>query len=187
MLKYSLSDFYLLYAYSVLFWGVVYSIIAWLKRKFKKTKNELLPGSILYFFLLSVSFSCLGLTIGLLIGLSISPVIGVVIPALLTFFGGFITYAFVFGNKKEEDGYIMIIILFTVSFFLILGSDYGASMRAVFQQETRDIENNEKRAFEEYKNNLLKGSIRSDEARSILDTSRTSKKPENRMEVKPKN
>src|SRR5215467_1359802 len=53
----------------------------------------------LYFFsykllLVSAAFASLGFTIGLLIGLSQSPVVSATIPALMGFYGGFVTYLF---------------------------------------------------------------------------------------------
>ena len=50
-----------------------------------------------------MSFSFLGLTVGLMSGLSKSPVVGVIIPSILTFYGGVIYYLFLFSNKENKN------------------------------------------------------------------------------------
>ncbi len=76
------------------------------------------------------AFAFLGYAIGLLVGLSLSPVVQVVIPALLTFYGGFLTYLLskdAFANSKK-----LITILLSamaVSFFLIYGVEIGSVER----------------------------------------------------------
>ncbi len=112
---------------------------------------------IVYFLLIALSFSFLGLSIGILIGSSVSPVIGVIIPALLTFFGGFVTYVFIFKGNSLNDGYAVATIISSLSFFLILGADYAASMRVRYEKELRLFDENQKRQFEVFKYNLGKG------------------------------
>lgn len=69
---------------------ILYNLYKFIKKE-KDTKFK-----IHYFDRLSVlivsGFSFLGFTIGLLVGMSLSPVVQVVIPALLTFYGGFLIY-----------------------------------------------------------------------------------------------
>lgn len=127
-LKFSLSDFYYLYIYTAIILAIFFCLLFFLQKHSKLEKKKRIQ-ILIYFYGLSLGFSFLGLTTGLLIGLSKSPVVGVVIPALLTFFGGFVTYSFIFAQKKYEDGYVMIVILLCVSFSLILGVDYGTSIR----------------------------------------------------------
>jgi hypothetical protein len=153
LLKYHLSDFYWFYLLVPIFWLTLFFLIKPIvKRLFKLSETNKIG---FYFYLIAVSFSYLGLTIGLLIGLSLSPVIGVVIPALLTFFGGFTTYIFVFGKKTPEEGYLMSLIIISLSLFLILGSDYGAAIRNKYTNNKDEYDYKMKERFEEFKNNLL--------------------------------
>ena len=78
--------------------------------------------------LLVVAFSCLGLTIGLMIGLSQSPVVHVAIPAMLTFYSGFLTYLFTkesFVNTKAKKAILFSVI--AISVFLIYGIEIGST------------------------------------------------------------
>jgi hypothetical protein len=85
-----------------------------------------------YFFkvstiLLMLCFSFLGLSIGLLVGLSQSPVVNVTIPALFTFYGGFITYLFAKDSFKDDEGKLATILsAIAVSCFLIYGVELGS-------------------------------------------------------------
>jgi hypothetical protein len=157
MLKYKISDYYWLYAFCIIFWALLYFILKLIL--YKRKRLEYLSNRLTFFLFLSIAFSFLGLSTGILIGLSLSPVIGVVIPALLTFFGGFMTYIFVFGKKAIEDGYVMMTIAITLSFFLILGSDYSASMRITYERELKIYEENQKKEFEIFKSNLSKPNV----------------------------
>lgn len=90
-----------------------------------------------YFFkagtvLLSLCFSFLGLSIGLLVGLSQSPVVHVTVPALFTFYGGFITYLFAKDSFKDDEGKLATILsAIAVSCFLIYGVELGAREKNV--------------------------------------------------------
>lgn len=76
---------------------------------------------------LIVCFSFLGFAIGLMIGLSQSPVVQVAIPAMMTFYGGFITYLFAKDSFKSDSGkYGTIFSVIAVSVFLIFGIEIGA-------------------------------------------------------------
>ena len=85
-----------------------------------------------YFFkigtvLVMLCFSFLGLSIGLLVGLSQSPVVNVTIPALFTFYGGFITYLFAKDSFKDDEGKLTTILsAISVSCFLIYGVELGS-------------------------------------------------------------
>ena len=77
--------------------------------------------------LVVICFSFLGLSIGLLIGLSQSPVVQVAIPGLLTFYGGFITFLFAKDSFKDEEAKLATILsAIAVSCFLIYGVELGA-------------------------------------------------------------
>ncbi|HEX7847851.1 MAG TPA: hypothetical protein VF476_18755 [Chitinophagaceae bacterium] len=93
------------------------------------------PGSKFSFYFIKSSslllifcFSFLGLSIGLLVGLSQSPVVHVTIPALLTFYGGFITYLFAKDSFKDEESRLATILsAIAVSCFLLYGVELGST------------------------------------------------------------
>lgn len=88
-------------------------------------------------YLISISSSFLGTTLGLFIGLSNTPVVGVFVPALLTFISGIITYFYV--TKKDEFVYenriIVSINLILISFFLVVGAAKGSEKRLKIELE----------------------------------------------------
>ncbi len=167
MFKHSFSDYYWLFLFIIVFWVFVFAIVHILRKKLARININLNSKILIYLFAIANSFSLLGLTMGLLIGLSLTSVIGIVIPALLTFFGGFLTYVFVLGNKKALDGYIMVIILSSISFFMIVGVDYGSAMRIEFVEQEQDRIEHRKREFEILKSNLMKENIQFDEGESF--------------------
>ena len=94
---------------------------------FLKRKNILLSEkNQLVITLSNCSFSLLGFATGWLIGLSKSPTVSEIMPAIFTFFAGFI--AFLFSRKKASSslGQIMILLLIgAFSLWLILGVEFG--------------------------------------------------------------
>jgi len=82
--------------------------------------------------LICLSASFLGTTLGLFIGLSNSPVVGVFVPALLTFCSGLVTYFFISKDTKfaYENRFIVILNLIFLSFFLIAGAEKGSAIRS---------------------------------------------------------
>jgi hypothetical protein len=86
-------------------------------------------------------FSFLGFAIGLLVGFSISPVVHVVIPALLTFYGGFLTYLFSTDAFKDSKRYIGILLsAMAVSFFLIYGVEIGSTERNAATKSQKEFD-----------------------------------------------
>ncbi len=74
----------------------------------------------------TVCFSILGMIIGLLIGLSQSPVVGVAIPALLTFYSGFLTFFLAKDIFRNQE--IKTLILVSITFnaiFMMYGLELG--------------------------------------------------------------
>lgn len=131
-----ISKTFLFFGQAVLNLGIVIIALFLIGNLFKlaeslkqKTKFKI------YFFdrmiiLMTMGFSLLGFAIGLLVGLSLSPVVEVVIPALLTFYGGFLTYLFSRDSVKDTKKYSGIIIsAMAVSFFLIYGVEIGSAER----------------------------------------------------------
>lgn len=93
-------------------------------------------------FLLIISFSELGLAIGLISGSSLSPVVGAIIPAILTFFGGLMIY--IFTTKGDDDSAIRnggMLAIFCVSFFLLYGFEVSATFRMEWtaEKETNEV------------------------------------------------
>ena len=153
MFNYPFSDYLWLYLLAIIFWCLVFGIV-------RLTKKMAQKNSLFYFLLLAIAFSFLGLTIGIHIGLSESPVIGVIIPALLTFIGGIMIYAFVFSDKhKMQDGYVLLVIMISLSFFLMLGSDYACSVRVDYDAKEQDYLYAQKKDFEIFKSELEKGNL----------------------------
>lgn len=83
---------------------------------------------------ISIGFSFLGLTIGVFSGLSMSPVVGTIVPAFLTFLGGFITYFFTKETGSHINRLIAIICLIIVPPSLILGGLSGAKERKKYEE-----------------------------------------------------
>lgn len=76
--------------------------------------------------ILVTCFAFLGYGIGLMIGLSQSPVVQVAIPAFLTFYGGFVTYLFAKDAfKDDETRYAIMFSVMAVSVFLMLWIEVG--------------------------------------------------------------
>lgn len=154
-LKFAVSDYYILYGVELVLWFSIFigfAFCRWIYRPMRHLK----VSDFLYIILLNTGFSFMGTTIGLMTGLSMSPVIGVVIPALLTLYGGILSYAFLFGKKESEkrNGVILAGALVSTSFFLMLGADYGAAQRNEFEDQLRAIEWNEKKSFEIFKRKI---------------------------------
>jgi hypothetical protein len=99
-----------------------------------------------YFFkvstvLIMLCFSFLGLSIGLLVGLSQSPVVNVTIPGLLTFYGGFITYLFAKDSFKDEEGKLATLLsAIAVSCFLIYGVELGSNEKNAAVKSSKEFE-----------------------------------------------
>jgi hypothetical protein len=170
MFRYVLSDFYWFYLFIAVFWVSVFIVISRLKKTLAKIGIKATPKQLLYLCSTAVSFSFFGMTMGLLVGQSLAPVVGVVIPALLTFLGGFMAYVFIFGRKRVFDGYTMIIILVSISLFLIVGADYGAAMRTEFTQQEQDFEYQRKKDFEILRYNLEQEDVQFEEGAPISDS-----------------
>lgn len=82
-------------------------------------------------FLIIICFAFVGTTLGLMIGASKSPVVGVFIPTLLSFLSGFVAYLFVTKkaiNTRTNRVYVSVSII-VLSFFVVIGASKGASER----------------------------------------------------------
>ncbi len=157
-----LSDAYQLFIYTIAFWSILLLLLLILRFLMTDLK-AIAPLIIINCFLINLGFSFMGLSIGILTGWSSSPVVGVVIPALLTFYGGMVSYSFLF--KKEKSSQLNSIVLsgslISISFFLIIGTDYGTSIRVKAERNNTIIEMQDKMKYETFKHNL-KSSIVND-------------------------
>lgn len=145
---YKLSEYYTLYSSLSLFWAIffilIYALVYFLYWRGKDKNLMQIFDEFLMIFLLSVAFSFFGLTVGLMTGLSESPVIESAITAIFSLFGGFASLAFF---SKESGGIntykynIRIIALFfiSVSFCMMLGLDYGSQQRLEAQKKLKEI------------------------------------------------
>jgi hypothetical protein len=117
------------YILIVLGFFLVYNLVQFFSSYKKKAKFKLhvFEGVIL---LMITVFSLMGFAIGLLVGYSLSPVVHVVIPALLTFYGGFLTYLFSKDSFQDSKRFIGILLsALGVSFFLMYGIEIGTNER----------------------------------------------------------
>ncbi len=149
------SDTYKLYLFLLLFWGLLILLVYLFRRRFQKLDIKMV-GS---FLIANCGFSILGLTTGLMIGLSKSPVVGVIMSALLTFFGGVVIFAFV-SSKEGKNYYNSLLLSFSMIFlslFLFLGSDYGASIRNQQEFDFQQYEIGIKQNHEIFLRELKKG------------------------------
>jgi hypothetical protein len=110
------------------------------------------------FFFVIIGFSYIGMTLGLLTGLSLSPVVQAVIPALLVFMTGLSAYMFRGKESKPNEtskeselkNYkIAVSALIFISVFLMYGLEIGSGIRAASEYETKIIER-------DFKNEQLK-------------------------------
>lgn len=150
-----LTDVYLVFLTPIVLW-VLFYLIYRLVRRFSQIVKEIEFKFFIYLTVINIAFSFTGLSIGILTGWSSSPVVGVVIPALLTFFGGMVSYAFVFkkNSSNKSDGLIMAFSLISISFFLIIGTDYGTQIRVREERNKSIIEKQDRIEYETFLHNL---------------------------------
>lgn len=150
-----LTDAYLIFLLPILLWSILY-IISNIVRRFSSALKKVDGKFFVYLTIINISFSFTGLSIGILTGWSSSPVVGVVIPALLTFYGGMVSYAFIFkkSDTNKNDGLIMACSLISISLFLIVGTDYGTSIRVREESNNRIIEKQDQIEYETFLHNL---------------------------------
>lgn len=99
-------------------------------------------------------FSLLGLTIGLLSGSSLSPVIGTVIPSTLTFFGLIVIYQFSTERHTDENKNIIAICILLNCVFMLYGNEMSSKFRMPFEENKRKAEHDFSKDIETHKNNL---------------------------------
>lgn len=133
------------------------------------------------FFVITNGFALLGFSLGSIIGLSRSPVIAALLPAFLTFMGGFLIYIFV-----QKDNFITLknkiivsLIMSSLSVNLIFGVELGSIERksAVYhnrvtehliEMEMKEFEHLLKLDYELFKANNSSYKIEQKNYQSIL-------------------
>lgn len=150
---------YVVYSIGLLiFWTATFAVCKLVDKigrlSFLKSLSNLITSNIL----LIISFSELGLTIGLMTGSSLSPVVGNVIPGLLTFFGGIVVYVFLTDDNAErkqtrEGGLLSI---FCISFFLLFGAEISGDLRVDWKEKQRIKDRQRDKDYEVFKNELKK-------------------------------
>jgi|GEM_PF-5517202 len=86
------------------------------------------------------AFFITGYNIGLFTGLSVTPVIQYVIPAVLTFVTGFITYIFLQKDTHHTAAYRAAWIVLAFNIGLLAGGKKGMVERAVYDRDTYNQE-----------------------------------------------
>jgi FtsH-binding integral membrane protein len=89
--------------------------------------------------LLIFAFSLLGGVIGIFVGMSQTPVIGTVLPALLAFITGFLTYLFSKETLKEWRSIIPVCII-SLLITSLFGSFMASQVRLDFELNTREYQ-----------------------------------------------
>lgn len=100
------------------------------------------------FFFVIFAFSLLGLVTGYLTGFSRDPVVGAVLPAVLSLFGGLAVFLI------QRNNNIRIVVSFSVISFifcLLIGTAWGAQMRSVAEEYKLSADYLMRKAHEEVK------------------------------------
>ncbi len=121
----------------------------------KKFRSRLSPFNELadsYFLMLG--FSYIGMTLGLLTGLSVNPVVHSVIPALLTFLTGLTAYIFIKKDFDLTNRKMAVSSLIFITIFLVYGLEVGSKIRIKSELENRRIEHIYQQDMEKYKYEL---------------------------------
>lgn len=176
-------DFYFntfpVYLCIILFCFVFYILSFGLIKFFKK--NISFESSI-EVFLIVLGFTLFGFSLGLIVGLSRSPVIAALTPAFLTFIGGFLVFIFVQKNdllsiqNKITSAFIMV----GISISLIYGIEIGARERQnitnvekinnhLMKMELIEFEHLIRLDYENFKNDTTNHQIKLKSYESIFD------------------
>ncbi len=94
------------------------------------------------------------MTLGLLTGLSVNPVVHSVIPALLTFLTGLTAYIFIKKDFELANRKMAVSSLIFITIFLVYGLEVGSKIRIKSELENRRIEHIYKKDMEKYRYEL---------------------------------
>jgi peptidoglycan/LPS O-acetylase OafA/YrhL len=107
-------------------------------------------------FFVVISFSMLGMVIGYLSGVSRTPTLNNVLPAVLSLIGGLIVYLV---GKDSSNRIIICIALFALAFTLVIGSEWGATTREVADEFKHSTQYLERQAFIEREVNIFRKNL----------------------------
>lgn len=144
--------YYLLIAGYILVFYFLLKIIEFLSRKLKLNLSPFNELSDSYFLMLG--FAYIGMTLGLLTGLSVNPVVHSVIPALLTFLTGLTAYIFIKKDFDLTNRKTAVSSLIFITIFLVYGLEVGSKIRIKSELENRRIEHIYQKDMEKYKYEL---------------------------------
>ena len=130
---------YLGYYLFLLIIVVVLSVLLFLVKGVQSLSNKKwvqIDKNAFVLLFLSLGFGFLGLTLGIFVGFSSSPVINVIIPALLSFIGGFITFLFISPKVNSISNRIGAgMFLSVLSITVIYGTEIGINSRLKAEDE----------------------------------------------------
>jgi hypothetical protein len=106
-------------------------------------------------FLIFLGFAILGLSVGLLSGSSLSPVIGQVIPSVLTFLGLIVVYQFASDKMPSVNKNIIAVSILLNCIFILYGNEISSIHRMKVENKKALEEHNRKKDLESHKTNLL--------------------------------
>ncbi|HEU5323021.1 MAG TPA: hypothetical protein VFX28_19605 [Methylomirabilota bacterium] len=107
-------------------------------------------------FVVLAAFAMLGLVTGYLTGLSRQPVVGAVLPAVLSLLGG--VTAFVVGRSRESRAMVGAM-LFTFALTLLVGTSWGAVMRDHGERHAQSVQALERQAYIESEVNAFRQAL----------------------------
>jgi len=144
--------YYLLIAGYVLGFYILIRLANLILKQFRREYSFL--GDIDTSYFLMLGFSFIGMTLGLLTGLSVNPVVHAVIPALLTFLTGITAYLFIKKDFDPANRRMAVTSLVFITLFLVYGLEVGSKIRAMSELENRRIEQIYQKDLEKYKYEL---------------------------------
>ena len=115
---------------------LVLSIIILLIRKSSNIDKKIKILDIGILSIASCAFGFLGISIGISMGLSNSPIVETIIPAILTFAGAFVSFLLIKSNQevKRNSQFIAALGLIFLSYFIIKGLEKGVESRILYQE-----------------------------------------------------
>lgn len=122
----TLTDYISVFAFS----GACFVVVIIFHYIGKITRYSTFSKAIVNAAAVAAAFSFLGFTIGMNVGLSLTPVVGTIIPAVLTFIAGIAAYLF-FNEKYNSmnNRAMALALIISISFFIQLGDEIGAKKR----------------------------------------------------------
>ncbi len=130
--------------------GILYSINSISEKEFWAKTYEFAKTN----FLIFLGFAILGLSIGLLSGSSLSPVIGHVIPSVLTFLGLIVVYQFASDKMPDVNKNIIAVSILLNCVFMLYGNEMSSIYRIKVENKKLLEEHNRKKDLESHKNEL---------------------------------